>query len=125
MPSGKLTEKQEMFARYIVEGMNQSEAFRMAYPNNKSSEKTIWERASVLANTPKVKERIAELRDRLADATIKTAQERLMWLSNLIDNKTVHSTDKLRAVDIMNKMTGEYVTKIEGSLATKKLEDLI
>jgi phage terminase small subunit len=27
--------------------------------------------------------------------------------------------DRLRAVDILNKMTGEYVTKIEGSISAE------
>jgi hypothetical protein len=32
---------------------------------------------------------------------------------------------RLTAVDIMNKMQGEYVTKIDGNLNVAKLEDLI
>jgi hypothetical protein len=33
--------------------------------------------------------------------------------------------NKLSAVDIMNKMQGEYTTKIEGEVKISKLEDLI
>ena len=54
-----------------------------------------------------------------------TAQERLEWLTQLIKSEEETTSDKLRAADIMNKMQGEYVTKVEGNLSVAKLEDLI
>ena len=31
---------------------------------------------------------------------------------------------KMKAIDLMNKMTGEYITKVEGTVSVK-LEDLL
>jgi hypothetical protein len=72
-----------------------------------------------------------------------TAQERLEFLSGIVTDinqeKIVVETEtgekktfevpanlekKMKAIDLMNKMQGEYVTKIEGSVSVK-LEDLI
>jgi hypothetical protein len=105
--------------------MNQADAYRAAYPNQKMSDKTIWEAASRLMKKGKVNARIAELRDILAMPSIMTAQERLEWLTGFIQNNEVSIGDKLKASDQMNKMQGEYVTKVEGNISVAKLEDLL
>jgi phage terminase small subunit len=120
-----LTDKQERFVRNIIEGMNQADAYRSAYPNQRMSDKTIWETASKLMKNPKVATRLAELRNELAKPSIMTAQERLEWLTKLIMSDEESTSDKLKATDIMNKMQGEYVTKVEGNLNVTKLEDLL
>ncbi len=111
-----LNSRQESFARYIAEGLTQTEAYRKAYPNNHSADKTIWGRASNLAASPNVKARIDELRARLAEESIMTAQERLIWLSNIIKSDEETTIDKLRANDQMNKLQGLYVTKVEADV---------
>jgi phage terminase small subunit len=108
----------------VIEGMNQADAYRAAYPNNKMSDKTIWEAASRLMKNDKVLARLSELRNELAKPTIMSAQRRLEWLTEVV-NGNEDISDKLKAVDIMNKMTGEYVTKVEGNLNVAKLEDLL
>lgn len=47
------------------------------------------------------------------------------WLTQLVKNNGEDTADKLKAIDILNKMSGEYVTKVEGNLNVTKLEDLI
>ena len=138
-----LTAKQEQFAKNIVEGMSQADAYRNAYPNQNMSDKTIWECASKLLKNPKVSTRVAELRDKMAKPTIMSAQERLEFLTEIIkglkgevsvqviDGETVEVElptslkNKLSAIDIMNKMQGEYVTKLEGNIGITKLEDVL
>ena len=112
-----LTAKQEAFVQNIIQGMNQADAYRSAYPNNKMTDKTIWESASKLMSNPKVTARLTELRNELARPGIKTAQERLEWLSQLIDNPDEGTSEKLKAVDLMNKMQGEYVQKVDASIS--------
>ena len=111
-----LTAKQETFARKIVEGMTQSDAYRAAYNTKKMTDKSVWEKASELANDVKVAERVKELRDQIATKSIMTAQERLEWLTELIRNPEVCIPDKLRASDQMNKMQGEYSQKVEADV---------
>lgn len=132
-----LTDKQERFCQNIIEGMSQADAYRQAYPNNNMADKTIQENACRLAKKPAVKARIKELRDQLAKPTIMSAQQRLEYLTRVINGeqgeKMVQMVDgepievdvptslknKLNAIDIMNKMQGEYVTKVEADVASE------
>lgn len=111
-----LTPKQEKFVQGIIEGMSQADAYRSAYNVKKMTDKSIHESASRLMNDVKVAARLQELRDQLTKSTIMTAQQRLEWLTELIKSKEESTTDKLRAADIMNKMQGEYVQKIEADV---------
>lgn len=138
-----LTAKQELFVNKIIEGMSQADAYRAAYSTKKMNDKTIHEAASRLASDSKVAARLAELRGQLTKASIMTAQQRLEYLTRIVNGtekeiipQVVGGTvveieastaikTRLNALDIMNKMTGEYVTKVEGSLNVTKLEDLI
>jgi hypothetical protein len=94
-------------------------------------------------NNSKVIARLKELRDQLAKPSIMTAQERLEYLTRVIKGeepeKIVQFIEgerfeedippsiktRLNALDIMNKMQGEYTTKIEGDIKIKRLEDLL
>lgn len=138
-----LTPKQEKFAQGIIEGMSQADAYRSAYSCARMSDKTIWENASRLMSDSKVKARVQELRDRIATDSVMSAQDRLEYLTRVvkgIETETVTQIvdgepieievpiavkTRLNAVDLMNKMTGEYTTKLEGTLSVTKLEDLI
>ena len=111
-----LTAKQEEFAKKIAEGMTQADAYRFAYDTSRLTDKTVWEKASVLAANNKVRERVQELRDMAAKPSILTAQQRLEWLTSLIQDEQVSIGDKLKASDQMNKMQGEYVQKIEADI---------
>lgn len=138
-----LTQKQEMFARAIVEGKNQADAYRSSYNAKKMSDNAIYREASLLMSNPNIAQRINELRDQLAKTTIMTAQERLEYLTRVIkgeepekivqfiegerfeENIPPSIKTRLNALDIMNKMQGEYTTKIEGDIKVKRLEDLL
>ena len=111
-----LTAKQEQFVRNIIQGMSQADAYRSAYPNQRMSDKTVWETASKLMTNPKVITRLTELRNELAQPSIMTAQERLKWLTDRIADEDVDINAKLKAIDIMNKMQGEYVQKVEAEV---------
>lgn len=114
-----LTAKQETFAQKIVEGMTQTDAYRAAYNTKKMTDKSVWEKASELANDVKVAERIRELRDRIASKSIMTAQERMEWLTELVMGQDASYSDRLKAIDIMNKMQGEYVQKVEADVKSE------
>jgi phage terminase small subunit len=111
-----LTANQEAFVQNIIKGMSQADAYRSAYPNQRMSDKTIWESASKLMANHKVTTRLTELRNELAKPSIMSAQQRLEWLTQLIQSDEESTTDKLRAADIMNKMQGEYVQKVEAAV---------
>lgn len=56
-----LTEKQERFARCLVEGMTKSDAYRIAYDVSNMTPKSVNEVACVLAADVKISSRVAEL----------------------------------------------------------------
>ena len=120
-----LTYKQEEFAKKIVEGMNQADAYRFTYNAKKMSDNAVYREASLLVSNPKVAQRIKEMRDDLSTSSIMTAQERLRWLTELIQSDEVSIGDKLKASDQMNKMQGEYVQRFSGDVNLTKLEDLL
>lgn len=138
-----LTANQEKFVQNILQGMSQADAYRSAYPKNRMSDKTLHEAASRLMGNSKVIARLTELRNELASPAIMSAQERLEFLTQVINGTKgelglkeiegeiveveVPASIKVRlnAIDIMNKMTGEYVTEIKGKIGIAKLEDLI
>lgn len=126
-----LTAKQEQFAQNIIKGMTQADAYRSAYNTKRMTDKTVHENASRLANDSKVTARISELRAQLATASIMTAQERLEYLTRVVrgeekERETVvvdgepvevevptSIKTRIDAIDKMNKMTGEYVQKVQ------------
>jgi phage terminase small subunit len=119
-----LTAKQEQFVQNLIQGMTQADAYRSAYDTKRMSDNAIYREASLLVENPKVSQRLNELREQLATPAIMSAQERLEWLTRLIKSDDESTGDKLKAADIMNKMTGEYELKIRGSMSVK-LEDLL
>lgn len=114
-----LTPKQEQFALNIFEGMNQADAYRASYSAKNMSDNAIYREASLLMSNPKIAQRIKELRDKAAKSTIMSAQERMEWLTRLISNEEEGTNEKLKAIDIMNKMQGEYVQKVEADVKSE------
>lgn len=143
MANEKLTAKQEKFVQNIVKGMSHREAYRKSYSVKNMSEKAIDSEASKLFNYPKITLRYLELMKRVEKSTIMTAQERLEYLTGIVRETHQEKTTviekgkkitleypadlntKIKAIDTMNKMQGDYTTKIEGELKVSKLEDLI
>lgn len=131
--------KQEKFIQNIVNGMSQREAYKNSY-NATYSDKAIDIKASQLFNSDKVQVRYKQLVKELEDKSIMSAKERMIWLSNVVNGKIkstsydnngnsyeneAYISDKLRAIDTLNKMSGEYVTRFEGDIKVTKLEDLL
>ena len=120
-----LTSKQEKFVQGLIQGMSQADAYRSAYSCKNMSDNAIYREASLLVENPKVAQRLKELREQLAKPSIKTAQERMEWLSRIMDSNEETTADKLKASDQLNKMEGLYVQNIRGEIKMKKLEDFL
>lgn len=144
----KLTNKQEEFVQNLINGASQREAYRKAYNAENMKDSTVDSKASRLFKNDKVRARFDEIQDRMRERqetkTIMTAEERMEWLSKLVNGEVpeevVETVDgvhvkitkpakldtRLKALDTLNKMDGNYKTNIEGSIdINKKLEDLI
>ena len=105
--------------------MTYTDAYRSAYKTNRMTDKTINEEASRLKDNPKITARVKELRDIAAKPTIMTAQRRKEWLTEVINNEDIDINARLKASDQLNRMDGEYVQKVEGTVNFTKLEDLL
>lgn len=125
-----LTPKQEKFVQNIVSGMSQRQAYKEAFEVN-YDDNAIDSNASTLFNSTKVQQRYQELMKQLEDKAIMTAKERMIWLSNVVKGEIKHTSygsngeayeneayisDKLKAVDTLNKMSGEYITRVEAEV---------
>lgn len=122
-----LTIKQEKFVQNIVKGMSQREAYKSSYNAKNMKDDTIDNKACNLFKQDKIRARYEELLKRIEDKAIMTAEERQIWLSKVVkgDIKITreyddeikeyepYMSDRLKAMDILNKMSGEYTQKIE------------
>ena len=64
---------------------------------------------------PELADYIRQLSEKQQDERIMTAKERRAVLSDIA--REGNNQDRIRAIDTLNKMTGEYVTKIEGNIS--------
>jgi hypothetical protein len=79
----KLTIKQENFVRYLMEGMNQREAYVKAGYAFKSSLAVMDSNASRLASSEKVAIQLTKLRKRAEDASVSSVLERKQILTEI------------------------------------------
>lgn len=125
-----LSVKQEKFIQNIVNGMSQREAYKDAY-GAKYKDTVIDVRACELFNSSKMQVRYKELMNRLEDKAIMSAKERMKWLTEVVKGIQTNTTygengqaydneayisDKMKAIDLLNKMDGQYVQKVEADL---------
>lgn len=139
-----LTAKQEKFVRCLVKGMSQREAYKHSYDSKRMKDSTIDKRASEIFNKGEVRGRYETLMKKLENEAIMSAKDRMKFLTRIIDGRetetktywedgeshseesTADLSTKMKALDILNKMDGQYKTILDGSVEVKKkLEDLL
>ena len=130
----KLTARQERFVQNIVNGMTQRQAYKAAFRVVKMKDEVVDVRACELFKKSKIQVRYQELMAKLEDESIMTAKERMIWLSEVIkgiqtEKEAIFTDDdvivkdveanlstKIKAMDTLNKMTGEYKTILSGEV---------
>jgi phage terminase small subunit len=127
-----LTPKQEKFCQCVVSGMSAKDAYIMAY-NTKASEQVLYNESSKLMLREDIQKKIEDMRKPLVKAAQTTAlserEKKRAWLWNMIENAT-NDSDRIRAMDILNKMDSEYINiqrieKDETPISTLDTEKLI
>lgn len=107
----------ERYAQEIVRGMSQADAYRAAKPSAcRWTEKTVYSRASEMRRIPEVDERIKELQAEAASAAVMDRQERMEILTSIGRDTNMHPKQRMQAIDLLNKMDGLYVKKIEADV---------
>ena len=68
---------------------------------------------------------IKELSEKAKDERILSARDRQVMLSDIARNTGNEPSDRIKAVDTLNKMTGEYTVKVDTTVRTSpKLADV-
>lgn len=115
-----LTPKQELFVQNLVKGMSQREAYKNSYNAENMKDEVIDNNASTLFKSNEISVRYKELIKEADDKAIMTAKERKIWLTKMIDSPNASNTDRLKALDLLNKMGGEYIEKVQYEDVTPK-----
>ena len=143
----ELNNQQKSFCEeYVKNGLNGTQAYLKAYNNDNLTEESARASASRLLTNVNVLSYIKELQDELRKANIMSAEERMEWLSGvvkdinrdevyvrnsegeevLMGSKNADLNTKIKAIDTLNKMSGEYRTILDGSVNhVVKLEDVL
>ena len=105
----KLNARQKAFCEYYVASGNATEsAINAGY-----KEKYAGVNADKLLKNTNIQKYIEELQEKAKGNRIMTAIERREFLTSMIKDGSVKDTDRLKALDILNKMDGEYTQKLE------------
>lgn len=117
----KLNERQKKFAEYYAQSGNTVQsAIKAGYSDNYANAN-----ACKLLENVRVAEYIKELSEKFQDERILNAKERQAMLSDIAKDKENTPTDRIRAIDTLNKMTGEYTVKVDTTVKTSsKLADI-
>ena len=127
-----LTQKQEKFVQNLIIGMSQREAYKNSYNASNMADDTIDNKACNLFKQDKIRTRYEELigilNEKNTEKAIMSAQERMEFLTDIIKEKEQEDlimnglpvgkkvadlNTKLKALDILNKMSGEYIEKLK------------
>lgn len=117
----KLNARQRKFAEYYVQSGNTVQsAIQAGYSENYANA-----RAYELLENDGVSKYIKELSDKLKDERIMSAKDRQVALSDIARNDGQDTSDRIRAIDTLNKMTGEYTVKVDAKVEqSEKLSDV-
>lgn len=117
----KLNARQRKFAEYYAQSGNTVwSAIQAGYSENYANAN-----ACKLLENVRVAEYIKQLSDRLKDERIMSAKDRQVALSDIARNDGQDTSDRIRAIDTLNKMTGEYTVKVDANVEqSEKLSDV-
>ena len=117
----KLNARQRKFAEYYAQSGNTVwSAIQAGYSENYANAN-----ACKLLENVRVAEYIKQLSDRLKDERIMSAKDRQVALSDIARNDGQDTSDRIRAIDTLNKMTGEYTVNVDAKVEqSEKLSDV-
>lgn len=107
-----MTERQEKFCREFIKTGNATKAYKRAgYDTSKNG--ATRANASRLLTYDSVQKRLEELRQKAENKEILSASQIRALLTNIATDKESSKLEVMKALDILNKMNGEYITKAQ------------
>ena len=123
-----MTPKQHQFAREVVLGKSQADAYRSAYNTLRMNDNSIRREASRLMDNPNVATTVIKLQQK-ADAAV--VQERIASREEVLQTLTgyMHSGEprdsvRLRAAEMMGKHYGLFTDRIEAVAPKRSVEEI-
>lgn len=117
-----MTSRQKKFAEYYAQCGNVVQSaikagYAASYANSRAHE--LLENVGVVAY-------LRELSAKETESRIISAQKRQEILSDLATDTDNEPKDRIKAIDTLNKMTGEYTVKVDASVQpSQKLADVM
>ena len=112
-----MTPKQHQFAREVVLGKSQADAYRSAYNTLKMNDNSIRREASRLMDNPKVATTVVELQQKADSAVVQeriaSREEVLQTLTGYMHSGEPKDSVRLRAAEMMGKHYGLFTDRIE------------
>ena len=106
-----LTPKQEKFCQCVVSGMSYKDSYMTAY--NCQSERAANIESTKLIAREDIQERMSTLlkpiEKRVQQTAISEREKKRQWLWDMINNPAVKDSDRISAMNILNKMDSEYI----------------
>lgn len=107
-----MTPKQKKFAEYYAQSGNTVQsAIKAGYSENYANS-----RAHEMLENVEIAEYIKELSQKAQNERILTAKDRQEMLSDIAKDKHNLPSERIKAIDTLNKMTGEYITKMQADI---------
>ena len=105
----ELNARQKAFCEFYVACGNATEAAKKAGYSERYTNKNV----NKLRQNTAIIEYIEELQKKAQSSRIMSAVERKEWLTKVLNDDNAKLNDKLKALDILNKMDGEYTERVQ------------
>lgn len=106
--------KHEKFVQCLIQGMSQRKAYREAFPASvKWKDSTVDVKGSQLFSDDKIAIRYRELINESKNEAILNRIDRMKILTEIAKDGEEKPDSRMKAIDLLNKMDGEYINKIE------------
>jgi hypothetical protein len=123
-----MTPKQHQFAREVVLGKSQADAYRSAYNTLRMNDNSIRREASRLMDNPKVATTVAALQQKADSAVVQeriaSREEVLQTLTGYMHSGEPKDSVRLRAAEMMGKHYGLFTDRIEAVVTELSSEEI-
>ena len=123
-----MTPKQHQFAREVVLGKSQADAYRSAYNTLRMNDNSIRREASRLMDNPIVATTVAQLQREADTAVVQeriaTRDEVLQTLTSYMHSGEPKDSIRLRAAELMGKHYGLFTERIEAVVPERSAAEI-
>ena len=123
-----MTPKQHLFAREIVLGKSQADAYRAAYDTLRMNDNSIRREASRLMDNPNVATTVVKLQQEADTAVVQeriaSREEVLQTLTGYMHSGEPKDSVRLRAAELMGKHYGLFTDRIEAVVPERSAEEI-